>query len=82
MAKQHINELHNKNFINNSIVIFGRDYPSYDMFDYLNEKGLFFLMRVSSSFKMIQAISSEDCAFEYKSKGRIEKIKSYKNKTF
>ncbi|WP_160690106.1 IS4 family transposase [Clostridium sp. C2-6-12] len=80
MAKQHINELNNKNFINNSIVIFDRGYPSYDMFDYLNEKGLFFLMRVSSSFKMIQAISSEDCAFEYKSKGELKKLRVIKIK--
>ena len=38
MAKQHINALNNKKLINNSIVIFDRGYPSYDMFDYLNEK--------------------------------------------
>ena len=48
MAKQHINTLTSEKLINNSIVIFDRGYPSYDMFDYLNDKNLFFLMRVSS----------------------------------
>jgi hypothetical protein len=52
MAKQHINVLNNKKLITNSIVIFDRGYPSYDMFDYLNDRNLFFLMRVSSSFKL------------------------------
>ncbi|NFF81619.1 hypothetical protein FC764_10285 [Clostridium botulinum] len=45
MAKQHINALNNKKLINNSIVTFDRGYPSYDMFNYLNDKNLF-LMRV------------------------------------
>jgi len=80
MAKQHINELNNRKLINNSIVIFDRGYPSYDMFDYLNDRKLFFLMRVSSSFKIIQAISSEDCIFEYKSKGELKKVRVIKIK--
>lgn len=37
-------------------------------------------MRVSSSFKIIQAISSEDCIFEYKSKGELKKLRVIKIK--
>jgi len=80
MAKQHINTLNSKKLIHNSIVIFDRGYPSYDMFDYLNDRNLFFLMRVSSSFKIIQSISSEDCLFEYKSKRELKKIRVIKIK--
>lgn len=80
MAKQHIGALNNEKLISNSIILFDRGYPSYDMFDYLNDKNLFFLMRVSSSFKMIQSVSSEDCILEYKLKRELKKNKSYKNK--
>ncbi|WP_257788399.1 transposase [Clostridium saccharobutylicum] len=62
------------------MVIFDRGYPSYDMFDYLNDRNLFFLMRISSSFKIIQSISSEDCIFEYKSKGELKKVRVIKIK--
>ena len=60
MAKQHINSMTNKKLFNNSIVIFDRGYPGYDMFNFLEEKSLFFLMRVSSSYKVPQTISSND----------------------
>lgn len=53
IAKQHIESIHDKLNHNKSIVIFDRGYPSYDMFDYLNSKGLLFLMRVSTSFKFV-----------------------------
>lgn len=49
MVKQHINSINNMKLLSNSIVIFDRGYPSYDMFNFLEEKGVFFLMRVSSS---------------------------------
>ena len=80
MAKQHINELNNRKLTNNSILIFDRGYPSYDMFDYLHDRKLFFLMRVSSSFKIMQEISPEDCIFEYKSKGELKKVRVIKIK--
>jgi Transposase DDE domain len=54
MAKQHIDSIGDKLLPQNSIVIFDRGYPSYDMIDYLNGKGLLFLMRVSTSFKLAQ----------------------------
>ena len=46
LAKQHIDSIGDKFSLKNSIAIFDRGYPSYDMFDYLNSKGICFLMRV------------------------------------
>jgi len=46
MVKQHIDSIGDKISPKNSIIIFDRGYPSYDMFNYLNSKGVFFLMRV------------------------------------
>jgi hypothetical protein len=66
MAKQHINSLNIKKLLDKSIIIFDRGYPSYDMFNFLEEKGLFFLFRVTSSFKEIQAINSDDSIIDYK----------------
>ncbi len=66
MAKQHINSLNKKNLLTKSIVIFDRGYPSYDMFNFLDDKGLFFLIRVTSSFKEIQKINANDSIIEYK----------------
>ena len=75
MAKQHIEVLVNRIPSKNSIVIFDRGYPSYDMFDHLNDKGLLFLMRVSTSFKLVQSIDSDDSILEYKLKGEIKKVR-------
>ena len=66
MAKQHINSLNIKKLLDKSIIIFDRGYPSYNMFNFLEEKGLFFLFRVTSSFKEIQAIDSDDSIIDYK----------------
>lgn len=66
MSKQHINSLNKKKLLTKSIVIFDRVYPSYDMFNFLDEKGLFFLIRVTSSFKEIQKINANDSLIEYK----------------
>ena len=75
MAQQHIEVLVNRIPSKNSIVIFDRGYPSYDMFDHLNDKGLLFLMRVSTSFKLVQSIDSDDSILEYKLKGEIKKVR-------
>ncbi len=82
MAKQHIDSIGDKISPQKSIVIFDRGYPSYDMFDYLNDKELLFLMRVSTSFKLAQAIDSDDAILEYKLKGAIKKSKGIKNEAF
>ena len=80
MAKQHIEVLVNRIPSKNSIVIFDRGYPSYDMFDHLNDKGLLFLMRVSTSFKLVQSIDSDDSILEYKLKGETKKVRVLKIK--
>ena len=80
IAKQHIEVLANRIPSKNSIVIFDRGYPSYDMFDHLNDKGLLFLMRVSTSFKLVQSIDSDDSILEYKLKGEIKKVRVLKIK--
>ena len=80
IAKQHIEVLVNRIPSKNSIVIFDRGYPSYDMFDHLNDKGLLFLMRVSTSFKLVQSIDSDDSILEYKLKGETKKVRVLKIK--
>lgn len=80
MAKQHIDSIGDKISPQKSIVIFDRGYPSYDMFDYLNDKKLLFLMRVSTSFKLAQAIDSDDSILEYNVKGVIKKVRVLKIK--
>lgn len=66
MAKQHINSTNNIKLLSNSIIIFDRGYLSYDMFNFLEEKGGFFLMRVSSSYKIAESIRSNDSILNYK----------------
>lgn len=78
MAKQHIDSISDQISLQNSIVIFDRGYPSYDMFDYLNNEGLFFLMRVSESFKVAQAIEDTDAILNYKFQGEIKKVRVIK----
>lgn len=78
MAKQHINSLNNKKLLDKSIVIFDRGYPSYDMFSFLEKKGLFFLIRLTSSFKEIQKINSNDSTIEYKFRTYSRKVRVIK----
>lgn len=63
-------------------MIFDRGYPSYDIFDYLNNKGLPFLMRVSTSFKLAQSIDSNNSILEYKVKNQIETVRVVKIKLY
>jgi hypothetical protein len=78
MAKQHINSINNIKLLNNSIVIFDRGYPSYDMFNFLEENGLFFLMRVSSSYKIAESINSNDSILNYKFGGYPKEVRVIK----
>lgn len=59
MGKQHINSINNNKSFN-------RGYSGSDMFNFLYEKGLFFLMRISSSYKISQTISSDDRILTFK----------------
>ena len=78
LAKQHLEQINHEKLSKNSIVIFDRGYPSYEMFDYLDTKNLLFLMRVSSSFKTVQNIDSNDCILEYKIKKKCRKLRVIK----
>lgn len=63
-AIEHMNHLPNSK---NAIVLFDRGYPSEALFRLLHQQGVFFLMRVPSTFK--KAISSEtDTLFSYPAK--------------
>lgn len=72
LAMEHINSINNKKLLDTSIVIFDRGYPSYEMFSFLDKKGLFFLMRAPSYFKIADSIDSDDFTINYKFK-RIER---------
>lgn len=78
MAQQHINSISDKFSLENSIIIFDRGYPSYEMFDYLNKMGLFFLMRVSTSFKLLHSIDSHDTILNYRFDGEMKKVRVVK----
>lgn len=69
LARQHIETINQPQLLDKTIVIFDRGYPSYDMFTFLDQKGLFFLMRVSSAFKLANATSVNDSKITYKSNG-------------
>lgn len=78
MAHQHINSINNIKLLSNSIVIFDRGYPSYDMFNFLEENDLFFLMRVSSSYKIAESINSNDSILNYKFGGYPKEVRVIK----
>lgn len=44
----------------NSIILFDRGYPSEDLFRFLDEKGVFFLMRIPRTFKKLIPRQSDD----------------------
>lgn len=78
LARQHIDTINNPKLLDNTIVIFDRGYPSYDMFTFLDQKGLFFLMRVSSAFKLANRTSSNDSILNYKANKTLKKLRVIK----
>ena len=78
MAKQHINSIKNAKLLNKSIVIFDRGYPSYDMFNYLDDKGLFFLIRTSSSWKKFRNLDYNDNILDYEFENSSKKLRVLK----
>lgn len=78
MAKQHINSINNTKLFNNTIIVFDRGYPSYDMFSFLDKKGLFFLMRVSSAFKLTKSTTSNDSVVQYKIEKNLKELRVIK----
>ncbi len=60
-AKSHIDFLPG---FPNSVILFDRDYPSEDLFRYLNSRGILFLMRVPNTFKKV-LVEPKDALFTY-----------------
>jgi hypothetical protein len=52
LAKRHLAALVERMKISKELVIFDRGYPSEDMIDFCEEKGLYYLMRVRSKFNL------------------------------
>lgn len=78
LAKEHINSINYDELLNNTIITFDRGYPSYDMFNYLEQKGLFFLMRVSSAFKLANLTLIDDDIITYKINKELKKLRVIK----
>lgn len=65
LASMHINQLECYGFSPNTLLIFDRGYPSYDFYEEIQEKNLFFLMRTNSR---THASVQEDGKFLYSTK--------------
>lgn len=72
-ARRHIESITNPNILNNSIITFDRGYPSFEFFDYLEEKKVFFVFRLSEAFGFAKNESTADSIHEYK-KGKSNGI--------
>ena len=59
-------------------MIFDRGYPSYDMFNYLDDKGLFFLIRTSSSWKKFRNLDYNDNILDYEFENSSKKLRVLK----
>lgn len=69
-AKEHMEHLP---CFPNSIIIFDRGYPSEELFRFLQQRGIYFLMRLPKTFK--KAIFDQtDTLFDYPSKSIDEKL--------
>lgn len=73
LAKEHINELTLTKNDSNSIILFDRGYPSNDIFHYLTNNNLLFLMRLSNSFKSL-IFPEPDKVIEYRQRNSKESI--------
>lgn len=69
-AREHLAYLETQKLTDKSIVIFDRGYPSYDFYNYFNEKGYFYLMRVQGKIKSLTATGKEDAVTEFLPIGR------------
>ena len=69
-ARNHIETITTLNQLQNSIITFDRGYPSFEFFNYLSEKGIFYVFRLSEAFNFAKSEVSEDTIHTYK-KGKI-----------
>jgi hypothetical protein len=68
-AIKHIESITNPKLLDKTIITFDRGYPSFEFFDFLEKRNIFFVFRVSKSFKFTQN-NPEDIILPYK-KGSI-----------
>ena len=69
-ASKHIDFFINQNISGNHLFLFDRGYPSYELFETLISNNLFFVMRLSLSFKKLIDEQKEDTIISYRPKGR------------
>lgn len=69
-AERHMDFFAGLHLSGKHIFLFDRGYPSYDLFSKLMSCQLFFLMRLSSSFKNLINTEKEDVLVQYQPKGR------------
>lgn len=70
VAERHLDFFAGLHLPGKHIFLFDRGYPSYDLFSKLITHQLFFLMRLSSSFKNLINMEKEDVLVQYQPKGR------------
>lgn len=69
-ARRHIEAITNPKVLDKSIITFDRGYPSFDFFNYLDQKNIFYVFRLSESFGFAKSQSASDSIHEYK-KGNV-----------
>lgn len=74
VACQHIDEFLTLSIQKPSIFLFDRGYPSYEMFKKLIDNGLFFLIRLPSSFRKLINIENNDSIISYQQRSKKETL--------
>ena len=69
-ASKHIEFFVKQNISGNHVFLFDRGYPSYELFETLISNNLFFVMRLSLSFKKLIDKQKEDTIISYQPKGK------------
>lgn len=69
-ASKHIDFFIKQNISGNHLFLFDRGYPSYELFETLISNNLFFVMRLSLSFKKLIDEQKKDTIISYRPKGR------------
>jgi hypothetical protein len=68
LALEHLSRLIELPFNDKTILLFDRGYPSFDMFELINNLGYRFIIRTSKSYTQISNINSLDSVMQYKDK--------------
>lgn len=67
-AIEHLDRVKELSFSKDTILVFDRGYPSYEMFSQINDFGYSFVIRTSKSYTQISNTNSLDSIIQYKSK--------------